>query len=224
MPSTSTYDARHSTDAAGSANPANGEPIVISIARDYGAEGHEVGKLLSVMLGIPLYDNELLVRSAQRTGIDVDQLAAVDERPQRGPLAFLPDSMDQRSDADRAFQAIRQVILDLGSTRPCIIEGRLSDYILRRNPNLISVLVTAPLDVRVEIVRAKHGMTTHDASAYVRRRQHERERFYTRYSNGKWDMYTDKDLVVDRSVFGREGAAQIIAAAYRLKERQLGRA
>ena len=36
-------------------------------------------------------------------------------------------------------------------------------------------------------------------------------------------MYTDKDLVVDRSVFGREGAAQIIAAAYRLKERQLGR-
>ena len=131
--------------------------------------------------------------------------------------------MDQRSDADRAFQAIRQVILDLGSTQPCIIEGRLSDYILRRNPNLISVLVTAPLDVRVEIGRAKRGMTTHDASAFVRKRQHERERFYTRYSGGRWDMYTDKDLVVDRSVFGREGAAQIIAAAYRLKERQLGR-
>ncbi|MCH4084428.1 MAG: cytidylate kinase-like family protein [Olsenella sp.] len=224
MPTTNAYDARHSTDVAGSANPANQEPIVISIARDYGAEGHEVGKLLSVMLGIPLYDNELLVRSAQRTGVDVDQLAAVDERPQHGPLAFLPDSMDQRSGADRAFQAIRQVILDLGSTRPCIIEGRLSDYILRRNPNLISVLVTAPLDVRVEIVRAKHGMTTHDASAFVRKRQHERERFYTRYSNGKWDMYTDKDLVVDRSVFGREGAAKIIAAAYHLKEEQLGRA
>ena len=148
-----------------------------------------------------------LVRSALRMGLDVDQLAAVDERPQRGPLAFLPDSMDQRSDADRAFQAVRQVILDLGSTRPCIIEGRLSDYILRRNPNLISVLVT----------------TTHDASAFVRKRQHERERFYTRYSGGRWDMYTDKDLVVDRSVFGREGAAQIIAAAYRLKEHQLGR-
>lgn len=219
----SASDLRHSASVNGSADPDSQEPIVISIARDYGAEGHEVGKLLSVMLGIPLYDNELLVRSALRMGLDVDQLAAVDERPQRGPLAFLPDNMDQRSDADRAFQAIRQVILDLGSTRPCIIEGRLSDYILRRNPNLISVLVTAPLDVRVEIVRAKRGMTTHDASAFVRKRQHERERFYTRYSGGRWDMYTDKDLVVDRSVFGREGAAQIIAAAYRLKEHQLGR-
>ena len=194
----SASDLRHSASINGSADPDNQEPIVISIARDYGAEGHEVGKLLSVMLGIPLYDNELLVRSALRMGLDVDQLAAVDERPQRGPLAFLPDSMDQRSDADRAFQAVRQVILDLGSTRPCIIEGRLSDYILRRNPNLISV-------------------------AFVRKRQHERERFYTRYSGGRWDMYTDKDLVVDRSVFGREGAAQIIAAAYRLKEHQLGR-
>ncbi len=70
------------------------------------------------------------------------------------------------------------------------------------------MLVTAPLDVRVEIVRAKHGMTTHDASAFVRKRQHERERFYTRYSNGKWDMYTDKDLVVDRSVFRARGRGQ----------------
>lgn len=51
----SASDLRHSASVNGSADPGNQEPIVISIARDYGAEGHEVGKLLSVMLGIPLY-------------------------------------------------------------------------------------------------------------------------------------------------------------------------
>ncbi|MFR4803198.1 MAG: cytidylate kinase family protein [Eggerthellaceae bacterium] len=52
-----------------------GQPVVITIARDYGAEGHEIGKMLSMELGIPLYDNELLVRSAARNG-EVDKVAA----------------------------------------------------------------------------------------------------------------------------------------------------
>lgn len=213
--SDSYIDARHSTDVAG--GHGDRDPIVISIARDYGAEGHEVGKLLSVRLGLPLYDNELLVRSARRMGVDVDEAAAYDERTQRGPLAFLPDSTDQRTGADKLFKAMKQVILDLGSSKSCIIEGRLSDYILRDNPNLISVLVTAPLECRVRIVGDKRGLSTHDALVFVRRMQHRRERFYTRYSAGKWDMYTDKDLIVDRSVFGRQGCCEIIAAAYEYK-------
>lgn len=181
--SDSYIDARHSTDVAG--GHGDRDPIVISIARDYGAEGHEVGKLLSVRLGLPLYDNELLVRSARRMGVDVDEAAAYDERTQRGPLAFLPDSTDQRTGADKLFKAMKQVILDLGSSKSCIIEGRLSDYILRDNPNLISVLVTAPLECRVRIVGDKRGLSTHDALVLVRRMQHRRERFYTRYSAGK---------------------------------------
>ena len=64
--SDSYIDARHSIDVAG--GHGDRDPIVISIARDYGAEGHEVGKLLSVRLGLPLYDNELLVRSARQIG------------------------------------------------------------------------------------------------------------------------------------------------------------
>ena len=57
-----------------------GQPVVITIARDYGAEGHEIGKMLSMELGIPLYDNELLVRSAARSGEALDKVAAYDEK------------------------------------------------------------------------------------------------------------------------------------------------
>ncbi|WP_083307375.1 AAA family ATPase [Olsenella sp. HMSC062G07] len=215
-----TLAARHSTDLTGVCG--GSDPIVVSIARDYGAEGHEVGKLLADRLSIPLYDNELLVRSARRMGVNVDQ-AALAERAQDVPLALLPGAIDQRTESDRLFEAMRQVILDLGATTSCIIEGRLSDYILRDNPNLIAVLVTAPLECRVKIVADKRGLSPHEALTLVRRQQRRRERFYTRYSAGRWDMYADKDLVVDRSVFGRQGCCDIIAAAYEYKRSLIGR-
>jgi cytidylate kinase len=193
-------------------------PVVVSIARDYGAEGHEIGKLLSEELGIPLYDNELLVRSALKSGLEVDQAAAYDERAAAEMYAFLPDRIDALTVSDKLYKSMRQVILDL-ATSPCIIEGRLSDYILRKNPNLVSVLVTAPFDDRVEIVRAKRGLSKKDGRKLVKKMQRGREDFYKRYSAGKWDLHAEKDLVVDRVAFGREGCCAIIAAAYQARVR-----
>ena len=110
-------------------------PVVITIARDFGAEGHEIGRILADELGIPLYDNELLVRASLRAGESLDKMAAYDERLAVENMAFLPDRYDARSYSDKLFQKMSQVILDLGETESCIIEGRLSDYLLRNNPN-----------------------------------------------------------------------------------------
>ena len=150
-------------------------PVVIAIARDFGAEGHEIGKMLSVELGIPLYDNEVLVRAAMRAGVTTDQIAAYDESLAAEVAAFLPDRVDTRSIADKLFKQMEDVIRDLGSSESCIIEGRLSDYILRDNPNLITVLVTAPLEARVEIVRSKRDISEKKARKLVKRMQRARE-------------------------------------------------
>lgn len=200
------------------------QPIVITIARDFGAEGHEIGKMLSCELGIPLYDNELLVRSSMRAGESVDQLAAYDERMAAEFMAFLPDRVDSRTLSDKLFKSMSQVILDLASTQSCIIEGRLSDYLLRNNPNHIAVLVTAPFEDRVEIVRQKRGLSKRAGAKLVREMQHARELFYKRYSAGKWKMTDGKDLVVNRAKLGREGAMEVIVAAYRAKERSVAAA
>ncbi len=199
------------------------QPVVITIARDYGAEGHEIGKMLSVELGIPLYDNELLVRSADRAGVELDKAAAYDERMAAEVMAFLPDRVDSRTISDRLFKATSQVIVDLAATRSCIIEGRLSDYLLRNNPNHIAVLVTAPFDDRVEIVRAKRGLSKRMGARLVREMQHAREAFYKRYSAGRWKMTDGKDIVVNRAKLGRQGCVDVIAAAYRFKIAESGR-
>ena len=98
-----------------------------------------------------------------------------------------------------------QVILDLGETESCIIEGRLSDYLLRNNPNHIAVLVTAPFEDRVEIVRKKRGLNKKKGAKLVKQQQKAREAFYKRYSAGKWKMTSGKDIVVNRAKLGREG-------------------
>ena len=200
-----------------SENETSKNPVVITIARDFGAEGHEIGKMLSCELGIPLYDNELLVRAALRAGESVDKMAAYDERLAAESLAFLPDRVDARSLSDKLFQKMSQVILDLGENESCIIEGRLSDYLLRNNPNMIAVLVTAPFDERVEIVRNKRGLNKKKGAKLVKQMQKTREAFYKRYSAGKWKMSDGKDLVVNRAKLGRQGCVDVIAAAYRHK-------
>lgn len=200
-----------------------GQPVVITIARDYGAEGHKIGKMLSVELGIPLYDNELLVRSATRSGEALDKVAEYDERMAAEFMAFLPDRADARTVSDKLFKSMAQVIVDLAATRSCIIEGRLSDYLLRHNPNHIAVLVTAPFDERVEIVRAKRGLDRRAGAKLVREMQRGREAFYKRYSAGTWKMTDGKDLVVNRAKLGREGCVDVIAAAYRAKLREIDR-
>ena len=176
-------------------------PVVITIARDFGAEGHEIGKMLSVRLGLPLYDNEILVRAALRNGASVDDVAAFDERPAAAPGAFLPDRADARTRGDELFDAVARVITDLGSSRPCIIVGRLSEYILR----------------------AKRGLSRARGERPVRQRQREREAFYRRYSAGRCRLHDHKSLVVDRAAFGREGCCEVIEAAYRAKLEDLAK-
>ena len=197
------------------------DPVVICIARDFGAEGHEIGKLVSLELGIPLYDNDLLVRTAARSGFNLEQLADFDERKHESRLGFLPDVMSDSGSGDSFFHILKQVILDLGYSQSCIIEGRLSDFILKDHPGLISVLVTAPEEARIQIVSAKRGLTPAKGKKLVRSMQKNRELFYKHFSSGKWRLHDGKDLVVDRSAFGREGAAAIICAAYREKLKSL---
>ena len=149
-------------------------------------------------------------------------MAAYDEQLAMDNVAFLPDRVDSRSLSDKLFKSMSQVIVDLGATRSCIIEGRLSDYLLRNNPNHIAVLVTAPFEDRVEIVRKKRGLNKKKGAKLVKQMQKMREAFYKRYSGGKWKMTSGKDIVVNRAKLGREGCVEVIASAYRYKLRELG--
>lgn len=187
--------------------------IVITICREFGSEGHEIGKILSERLNIPLYDKDLLVLAAKESGEDMDRLASADEKVSTRFLSnYLPLSGDLLN--DRLFKIESQLIRQIyEKDKACIIVGRLSDYILKDEDDCLKVLITAPFEERAEIIRKKHSITMDAARKVVKKMDEARRSYYSYYSNGKWSHESEKDLILDRSTFGIEGCVNIIESA-----------
>jgi cytidylate kinase len=185
--------------------------IIITIGREFGAEGHEIGKNLAERLGIPLYDKDLLTLAAKQSGISIDYLASADEVVSNRFLAtYLPQSIDSYTLNDKLFKVQSNIIQDLSEKSSCIMIGRLSDYILRDNPDCIKVFIYAPFEKRVQIIKDKHGISEEEAKKLVKHMDHARNNYYSYYSKGKWNHMEGKDILINRSTFGIEGCVNIL--------------
>lgn len=187
--------------------------IIITICREFGSEGHEIGKQLSERLGIPLYDKDLLVLAAKESGINMDTLATADEKVSKRFLStYLPLGGDFIN--DQLFKIQSQLIKQIvDKDESCIIVGRLSDYVLRDREDCLKVLIRAPFEKRAEIISEKHGITMDAARRLVKKMDAARKSYYDYYSNGKWAHETEKDVVLCRSTFGVEGCVELLAEA-----------
>ena len=112
---------------------------IITICRSFGAEGHEIGKELSQRLNIPLYDKDLLDMAAQKSNLELNHAATLDEQISRKIIShyFL---MSQDIESDRLFREETNLILQLAEKGSCIIVGRMADYILRERTDCLKVL------------------------------------------------------------------------------------
>ena len=118
---------------------------IITICRSFGAEGHEIGKELSQRLNIPLYDKDLLDMAAQKSNLELNHAATLDEQISRKIIShyFL---MSQDIESDRLFREETNLILQLAEKGPCIIVGRMADYTLRDRTDCLKVFITALYD------------------------------------------------------------------------------
>jgi cytidylate kinase len=185
--------------------------IIITIGREFGAEGHEIGKFLAERLGIPMYDKDLLILAAKQSGIPVDTLASADESvANRFLSSYLPQRLDNYTLNDKLFKVQSNVIRDLSEKGSCVIIGRLGDYILKDNPDCIKVFIYAPVDKRIQIIKEKRGITKDAAKKLVRRMDNARDDYYSYYSKGKWNHKEGKDILLNRDTFGIEGCVNIL--------------
>lgn len=183
--------------------------VVITICREYGSDGHEIGKELSERLGIPLYDKDLLEMAARKSRMDLDKAAALDEQiSQRITSNYWFMSQDILS--DRLFREEKHLIEQLAEQKSCIIVGRLADYILRERTDCLKVFIRADFDSRAETIRAKYGITKEEAARIVRKGDAARNGFYQYYTNGKWEHGTQKDITLNRTKFGIQGCVDIL--------------
>lgn len=192
--------------------------FVVTISREFGAEGHEIGKVLSERLGVKLYDKELLAKAAARNGLDASAVRSYDESVEKRFMEpYLGIENAGAAQEDLLFQQEMQVIRDVYAKESCIIVGRLSDYILHNEPDVISVFVYAPEEFRINNIMKKHRISAKEAKKLVRRMDAARKNYYHFYSLGKWNQKKKKDLMLNRKAFGVEGCADILEAMVKTK-------
>lgn len=184
--------------------------IIIAMGRRYGSGGREIGKLLAKRLEIPFYDRELVEMAARKSGIDQGVLEILNERASQATLLKTKSAAGGRQIGELLYQTQSQIIRELAEEGSCVIIGRCANYVLRGREDLFTAFVTAPEEKRIERIMERNRMCREDAARAVEKVDRQRREYYEYYTKGHWGGPEDYDLIVDSSILGPEGTAELL--------------
>ena len=194
--------------------------IIICIGRQLGSGGHDIGRMLALDFQAKYYDREILNLAAKESGFSERFFEQNDER--KGFLRSLfniqtphlgGDGSIYRSSntQDNLFQFQSEAIKKAAAQESCVFVGRCADYILRDQPNLVTVFITAPLEFRIRQVMNKEGITETMALKKIQQGEDQRANYYNYYTGKKWGHATGYDLCIDSSSLGLTTTEKFIA-------------
>ena len=208
------------------------QKCIITIGRQFGSGGRYVGRLLAEKLGIPFYDKELLSEAAKQSGICEEIFEEHDEKPTRSLLFSLVTGMQHHMGTGnfymdmplnhRIFLAQFDAIRKLAEEGSCVIVGRCSDYVLRENPDTVSIFVKADMPSKIQRAVTYYGVEKDKAEERIRKADKQRASYYNYYATATWGDVDNYDLVVDTGALGVEGAVELIAKFLELRENAKG--
>ncbi|MDR0347343.1 MAG: cytidylate kinase-like family protein [Coriobacteriales bacterium] len=192
---------------------------IITISRQYGSGGREIGTHVAELLGYAYYDRELIKRAAEEGGFD-EEFVKADGEGVLGKFSSLlsyANSVVGKDDdslplQDRVFLVQSRIIRQVADEGPCVIIGHSADYILAEYPELLDVFVHAEWDARIARVMQRNDLGEHEAIARIRKTDRQRAVFYEQHTDKKWGVASNHHLALSSSYFGIEGTAQMIAA------------
>ena len=203
---------------------------IITIARQYGSGGHDIGKKLSEELKIPFYDKELLERAAKDSGFCQEIFENYDEKPTNSFLYSLvmdTYSMGYSTAAfaemplnHKIFLAQFNAIKDIAKEGPCVIVGRCADYALADFPNVVNVYLYADMQSRIARIARRHDVTDSKAKDLIQKTDKSRASYYNYYTNKKWGEATGYDLCLNTASLGIDGTIHMIREFSAYKERE----
>lgn len=199
---------------------------IITIGRQFGSGGKEVGIRVAKELGIPFYDEELLHEAAKKSGLCEKIFENFDERPKSLlysiamdsymfglPGTGMGDSLEQQ-----VYLATFNTIRRLAEEGPCVMIGRCADYALAENPNLLSLFICAPMDVRIQRVAKRQNISPEKARSLILKTDKRRAAYYEYYSSRKWGAVDSYDFCLDSSYLGLGRTVELIQTMVAHKE------
>lgn len=192
---------------------------VITISRQFGSGGHEIGMRLAKRLGVKFYDKELVDLLAKDGKYDADFIEANEEKcsPPICPImpGFAMPVFYQELPSDLIYKGQSKLIRTLAEHSPCVVVGRCADYILR-TMNPVNCFIYAALDERVKrkmsMIPAGLDFTKEEMRKRVIDVDKKRAKYYEFYADRRWGQMEDYDLCIATDKVGIDGAVETIAA------------
>ena len=195
---------------------------IVTIARRFGSGDGQISSELSKLLGIPVYDQQILKMAAEHSGLSESLFAKADERLGGSFLRnrlerFMFSSKLEPSDryffSDVNLYHIQvDIIKQLSKSVSCIILGKAANYILRDCPNVASFFVCAPRSACITAVMDEMKVSEREAKRMIKKTDKYRSDYYRFYTNGcVWDDPTSYDMIMNTAQIGRDKCACVIA-------------
>ena len=187
--------------------------IILTIGRQFGSGGREIGKRLAKELGIGYYDKELITMAAQESGLCEEIFYKADERTSKrfsyaftmGYTSFMGGMLTPYNNVlsnDGLFKIQSDAIRKLAAKESCVMVGRCADYILRDDPNCISFFVHSSAESRIRLITQRQGVTVEEAKALMEKNDKSRAAYYNYYTNKTWGAASSYNFSIEVSVLG----------------------
>lgn len=188
---------------------------VITIARQYGSGGREIGRKLAEAYEIPFYDNEIITRAAKETGFAEAAFEHVEDKAANSLLYSIAMGMNMFNNQeagysglsldDRIFLAQSNVIRRVVKEGPCVIVGKCADYILKDKENVVNIFIKASVDFRIRRSIQIDSLPEAKAAELVLKKDKSRANYYKYHSGERWDNVLNYDMAIRSDLCGIDG-------------------
>lgn len=179
--------------------------VIITIAREHGSSGKQIGKFVANALGIPFYYKEMIALAAKESGLNREFISDI----HKNSPDIMRDLYLSSNAVQYAIKAQDAIIREIAENGSCVIIGRAADYILKDYDNVVRIFIHAPQDYRIQRVMDVYGDTPKEARVNIERSDKARASYYEHISGTHWGDARNYELTVDSSD-GVEKTAQFI--------------
>ena len=200
---------------------------VITIGRQVGSGGREIGEKLAEHFGIKCYDKELLSRAAKDSGFCEEMIKTHDERPTNSFLynlvmdtysfGYNTSTFMDMPISHKFFLAQFDVINKISQVGLCVIVGRCADYALEENPNVLSIFIKADMQDRIRRIAKLYDLSDAKAKDKITKIDKQGASNYNYYNSKRWGEEDRYDQCLNSRVFGNDGTVDMIKQAIEVK-------
>lgn len=188
--------------------------LVITISREFGSGGREIGERVAKELGIPFYDREIILKSAENSGLSEEYIEKEEQKVTNSLLFNLSSGVYGKQEfpalADRIFIAQSGVIQEYAQEGSCVIVGRCADYILKDNKNCLNFFIHANKYFKLHRIMKKYALDQEEAEKKIKETDKRRSRHYRFYTSQQWGDASNYHVCINSGKLGIDNAVKVI--------------